>query len=62
MRAADHVISTNDSYRELAIERDGVSPGGITVVRTGPDPQRLKAVAPDPACAEGEHTWSPISE
>jgi glycosyltransferase involved in cell wall biosynthesis len=36
-RAADHVIATNDSYRRIVLERDGVSPTSITVVRTGPD-------------------------
>jgi glycosyltransferase involved in cell wall biosynthesis len=41
-RTADHVISTNDSYREIAITRSGKSPADVTVVRTGPDPQRLK--------------------
>jgi len=41
-RAADHVIATNDSYREIAITRSGKSPADVTVVRTGPDPQRLK--------------------
>jgi glycosyltransferase involved in cell wall biosynthesis len=53
VRTADHVISTNDSYRATVIERDGVSPAAVTVVRTGPDPQRLKAVAPDPAMRRG---------
>jgi glycosyltransferase involved in cell wall biosynthesis len=40
-RTAMHVISTNDSYREIAIRRSGKSPADVTVVRTGPDPQRL---------------------
>jgi glycosyltransferase involved in cell wall biosynthesis len=40
-RTADHVISTNDSYRAVAIERSGKSPADVTVVRTGPDPDRL---------------------
>ena len=43
------MISTNDSYRLAVLDRDGVNPDKVTVVRTGPDPQRLKAVAPDPA-------------
>jgi glycosyltransferase involved in cell wall biosynthesis len=47
-RCADHVISTNDSYRSIAIERDGVDPQGVTVVRTGPDPERLRRTVPDP--------------
>jgi glycosyltransferase involved in cell wall biosynthesis len=41
-RAADHVISTNDSYRNIAITRSGKSPGDVTIVRSGPDPQRLR--------------------
>lgn len=41
-RTARHVISTNESYRQIAIERGGKSPGDVTVVRTGPDPDRLK--------------------
>ena len=40
-RTADHVVSTNESYRAIAIERSGKSPADVTVVRTGPDPDRL---------------------
>ena len=42
LRTARHVISTNESYRQIAIERGGKSPGDVTVVRTGPNPDRLK--------------------
>jgi glycosyltransferase involved in cell wall biosynthesis len=52
-RAADHVISTNQSYRSIALERGGVRAADTTVVRTGPDPQRLKPVSPDPAVKRG---------
>jgi glycosyltransferase involved in cell wall biosynthesis len=45
-RTADHVIATNDSYRAIAIERSGKSPEEVTVVRTGPDPSRLRPGAP----------------
>jgi glycosyltransferase involved in cell wall biosynthesis len=41
-RTAAQVIATNDSYREIAITRGGKSPADVTVVRTGPDPDRLK--------------------
>jgi glycosyltransferase involved in cell wall biosynthesis len=41
-RTADHVISTNDSYRDIAISRGGRVPADVTVVRTGPDPERLR--------------------
>jgi glycosyltransferase involved in cell wall biosynthesis len=47
-RAADHVISTNDSYREIAITRSGKAPDAVTVVRTGPDPDKLKRGPADP--------------
>jgi glycosyltransferase involved in cell wall biosynthesis len=39
---ADHVISTNDSYRATAIRRGKVAAEDVTVVRTGPDPDRLR--------------------
>jgi len=48
-RTADHVISTNESYREIAIKRSGKAPEDVTVVRTGPDPDKLKRRAADPA-------------
>jgi len=47
-RAADHVISTNDSYREIAVTRSGKAPDAVTVVRTGPDPDKLKRGTADP--------------
>jgi glycosyltransferase involved in cell wall biosynthesis len=40
-RTADHVISTNESYREISITRSGKAATDVTVVRTGPDPDRL---------------------
>jgi glycosyltransferase involved in cell wall biosynthesis len=48
-RTADHVISTNGSYQSIAINRSGKSPADVTVVRTGPDPERLQR---GPACPE----------
>ena len=41
-RTADCVIATNDSYRAIAIERSGKPSAKVTVVRTGPDPDRLR--------------------
>ena len=52
-RAANHVISTNDSYREIAVKRSDKASGEVTVVRTGPDPERLKRGAADPAQRRG---------
>ena len=46
-RAADHVISTNESYRDIGITRSGKDPADVTVVRTGPDPDKLQRGTPD---------------
>jgi glycosyltransferase involved in cell wall biosynthesis len=50
---SDHVIETNSSYREIDIRRNGAHPGRTTVVRTGPDAQRLKPVVPVPELKKG---------
>ncbi|HUN35745.1 MAG TPA: glycosyltransferase family 4 protein [Trebonia sp.] len=46
-RTANQVISTNESYRQIAIERSGKAPADVTVVRTGPDPAKLRRGAAD---------------
>lgn len=48
LRFADRVISTNQSYRQVAMERGGVDPANIHIVRNGPDLARFSNVAPDP--------------
>ena len=48
-KTADHVISTNDSYRQIVLGRDGVDPACVTVVRTGPDLTRLRPTAAKPS-------------
>lgn len=53
MRSADVVISVNDSYRRIAIERGGVDPADVFVVRNGPDLERFQPVAPDPKLRRG---------
>ena len=40
-RTAQHVIATNQSYRDIAVTRSGKDAADVTVVRSGPDPQRL---------------------
>jgi glycosyltransferase involved in cell wall biosynthesis len=50
---ADMVISTNESYRQIAIERGGKNPEDVFVVRSGPDLTRIKQVAPNPALKKG---------
>jgi glycosyltransferase involved in cell wall biosynthesis len=52
-RTADHVISTNDSYRGIAINRSGKAPADVTVVRTGPDPDKLKHGPEEPGLRRG---------
>lgn len=47
-RLADLVISTNQSYRDIAIERGRVPAANVTIVRNGPDMNRVRAVDPDP--------------
>ena len=52
-RAADHVIATNDSYREIAMTRSGKRADDVTVVRTGPDLRRLRPGEADPELRRG---------
>jgi glycosyltransferase involved in cell wall biosynthesis len=46
-------IATNHSYRAIAIERGGMRPEDVLVVRSGPDIARLKRVDPVPAWRNG---------
>ena len=39
-------MATNQSYRQIAIERGGMAPDRVFVVRSGPDLSRLKRVDP----------------
>jgi glycosyltransferase involved in cell wall biosynthesis len=55
VRSADHVIETNESYRATDIERHGIKPEKVTVVRTGPNPDRLKRGEPDPVQKRGRN-------
>lgn len=52
-KSADTVISTNESYKKIAIERGGKNPKDIFVVRSGPDLSRVKAVTSNPALKNG---------
>ncbi len=42
-RLADHVISTNQSYKDIAIWRGHVNEERITIVRNGPDLKELRS-------------------
>ncbi|MCB0197562.1 MAG: glycosyltransferase family 4 protein [Anaerolineae bacterium] len=45
---ADRVIATNESYKAIEMERGKVQENQITIVRNGPDLDRLRLMAPDP--------------
>jgi glycosyltransferase involved in cell wall biosynthesis len=52
-RTADVSIATNESYRRIAIERGGMDPSKVFVVRSGPSLERLRIVPPDPSVKRG---------
>lgn len=52
-KTADTVISTNDSYRQIALERGGKKPEDVFVVRSGPNLTRVKSVPSNPALKNG---------
>jgi glycosyltransferase involved in cell wall biosynthesis len=53
-KVADISIATNESYRRIAIERGGMAPEKVFVVRSGPDLRRLQPVPPDPSLKQGK--------
>jgi glycosyltransferase involved in cell wall biosynthesis len=52
-RAADVSIATNDSYRRIAIERGGMEPERVFVVRSGPSLDRLRITSRDERLKNG---------
>jgi glycosyltransferase involved in cell wall biosynthesis len=42
--SADYIITTNQSYKRIEMQRDHVKEGKITIVRNGPSDQLLKTV------------------
>jgi glycosyltransferase involved in cell wall biosynthesis len=52
-RTAQHVIATNQSYRDIAVTRSGKPAADVTVVRSGPDPQRLTRGEAQPELRRG---------
>lgn len=46
-------IATNESYKKIAVERGGMKPERVHVVRSGPDLSRLKRVEPVDAWKNG---------
>ena len=53
-RIADISIATNESYRKIAIERGGMAPESVVVVRSGPSLERLRVAPPDTALKRGK--------
>lgn len=51
---ADVSIATNESYRRIAIERGGMDPSRIFVVKSGADLSRVRAVPPRPELKRGK--------
>lgn len=45
-RTAKRVISTNESYKAVAVQRGGRMPNEVTVVRSGPDTQLMRPIYP----------------
>ena len=52
-RTADVSIATNESYRRIAIERGGMSPERVFVVRSGPSLERMRRMPPDERLKRG---------
>lgn len=51
---SDVVMSTNGSYRGIAITRGGLAPEDVFVVRNGPDLQTFNPLPPNPALKYGK--------
>ncbi|MEI9428191.1 glycosyltransferase family 4 protein [Mesorhizobium sp. Cs1299R1N3] len=52
-RTANVSIATNESYRDIAIRRGGMPPEKVHIVRSGPNLDRVREVAPDPKWRNG---------
>ena len=52
-KTADVSIATNESYKKIAIERGGMNPEKVHVVRSGPKLDRLKILEPVTALKKG---------
>jgi glycosyltransferase involved in cell wall biosynthesis len=53
-RSADVILSVNESYRRIAIERGRRDPDDVFVVRTGPDLSRFTPVPKDESLKRGK--------
>jgi len=46
LKLADVTIATNESYKQIHVQRGGMSPESVVVVRNGPNPRRMKIDEP----------------
>lgn len=53
LRTADVVLSTNESYKQIAVDRGRKDPESVFVVRNGPNLDRLRPVEPKPELKKG---------
>ncbi|MFE7935905.1 glycosyltransferase family 4 protein [Streptomyces griseoincarnatus] len=53
-RAADVVLATNESYKDVAVRRGGRRPEDVFVVRSAPDTERFHPVDPEPELKHGK--------
>ncbi|MFD0336064.1 glycosyltransferase family 4 protein [Streptomyces erythrogriseus] len=53
-RAADVVLATNESYKDVAVRRGGRRPEDVFVVRSAPDTERFHPVDPEPELKRGK--------
>lgn len=52
-KTADVSIATNESYKRIAVERGGMDPDRVYVVRSGPKLERLRIIPPVDALKQG---------
>ncbi len=53
-RFCDVAMSTNESYKQIALTRGAMQDEDVFVVRNGPDPEIFKAVPPNPVHRRGK--------
>lgn len=59
---ADHVITANQSHKTIEMQRGRVPEEYITIVRNGPDLNRMQTVAPDPDLRQKGKTISSFGD
>lgn len=52
-KTADVSIATNETFKEIAVERGGMEPNRVFIVRSVPDLQRFKRMTPDRSLKNG---------